>query len=62
MGQRFVPGNAQWELYDLSRDVSEENNLAASSPERVAALVTIWEKLDGEMSEPAFGGQGSQAR
>ena len=25
-------------------------------------ITTIWEKLDGEMSEPAFGGQGSQAR
>ncbi len=62
MGQRFVPGNSKWELYDLSRDVSEENNLAASAPERVAALVRIWEKFDDEMSEPLFGGQRTPPR
>ncbi|MBJ07162.1 MAG: N-acetylgalactosamine-4-sulfatase [Verrucomicrobiaceae bacterium] len=62
MGQQFFPGNAKWELYDLSRDIAEGNDLAASDPERVTALVRIWKKLDGEMREPAFGGQGSQAR
>lgn len=33
------PGqNAAWELYDLSRDVSEENNLADSHPEMLAKI------------------------
>jgi len=54
MGKRLVAGKANWELYDLSKDISEENNLAASEPERLAELVEIWEKQNSEMSEPLF--------
>jgi arylsulfatase B len=54
MGKRFTPGKAQWELYDLSKDLSEERNLAKTNPERLTELVNIWEKLNGEMSEPLF--------
>jgi arylsulfatase A-like enzyme len=54
MGKKFEPGNAKWELYDLSKDISEETNLAASHPERLAELVELWEKMNGEMSEPLF--------
>ena len=54
MGKRFQPGNAQWELYDLSKDISEETNLAKSKPERLTKLVEMWEKMNGEMSEPLF--------
>ena len=44
MGKRMVAGKANWELYDLSKDISEENNLAAAEPERLSELVEIWEK------------------
>ena len=54
MGGRKAQGRAQWELYDLSKDLSEENNVAKAHPERLAELVTIWEKMNGEMSEPLF--------
>ncbi len=54
MGRRFTSGQAQWELYDLSKDLSEENDLAATNPERLAKLIKIWEKLNGEMSDPLF--------
>ena len=54
MGKRLQPGNAKWELYDLSKDISEETNLAEAHPERVAELVTIWEKMNAEMSDPLF--------
>lgn len=54
MGGRKVPGKAQWELYDLSKDLSEETNLAKSNPERLTELVEMWEKMNGEMSEPLF--------
>ena len=54
MGRRFTSGQAQWELYDLSKDLSEENDLAATNPERLANLIKIWEKLNGEMSDPLF--------
>jgi len=54
MGKRTTTGNAMWELYDLSNDISEEDNLAAAHPDRLAELIKIWEKLNGEMSEPLF--------
>ena len=54
MGKRLVVGQANWELYDLSEDLSEENNLAASQPERLAKLIEIWETHNSEMSEPLF--------
>ena len=41
------------ELYDLSNDISEEK-LAITHPERLAELVAIWEKMNGEMQEPMF--------
>ena len=51
MGSQQSVGNAQWELYDLSKDLSEETNLAETNPERLAELVAVWEKLNSEMSE-----------
>ncbi|MEM1294570.1 MAG: sulfatase [Verrucomicrobiota bacterium] len=54
MGKRLEPGNAKWELYDLSNDVSEANNLAATNPDRLAELIEIWKTLNDEMSEPLF--------
>lgn len=54
MGGRKNVGNAKWELYDLSNDLSEENNLAKENPERLAELVEIWETMNGEMQNPMF--------
>ena len=54
MGKRLKAGNANWELYDLSKDISEETNLAESNPDRVKELHAIWEKMNGEMSDPLF--------
>jgi hypothetical protein len=54
MGGKFAPGKAKWELYDLSKDISEENNLAAAEPGRLAELVELWKKHNSEMSEPLF--------
>jgi arylsulfatase len=38
--------NAEWELYDLSEDRGESNNLAAKLPDRLREMRTLWEKLD----------------
>lgn len=54
MGSRKTAGKAKWELYDLSKDIAEENNLATEYPDKLNELVEIWEKLNGEMSEPLF--------
>jgi arylsulfatase A-like enzyme len=54
MGGRKDVGNAKWELYDLSKDLSEETNLAQSNPEKLAELIAIWEQMNGEMIDPMF--------
>lgn len=33
----------QWELYDLSKDANELNNLAGQEPARLAAMIAKWE-------------------
>ena len=47
MGQMTV-------LYDLSKDISERNNVAAQHPEVVKRLEAELEKWDGEMVEPLW--------
>jgi arylsulfatase A-like enzyme len=54
MGGRKAPGNARWELYDLSKDLSEETDLSESNADRLAELVALWRKMNGEMSAPLF--------
>ena len=54
MGGRKAPGNAPWQLFDLSADLSEETNLAKIHPDRLAELVARWESMNAEMSEPLF--------
>ena len=54
MGKRKEFGPSKWELYDLSEDISEENNLAQSNPEQLEELIKIWETMNDEMSEPLF--------
>jgi arylsulfatase A-like enzyme len=36
--------DANWELYDLSTDRAETNNLAAARPERVRVMSELWDK------------------
>lgn len=36
---------ADWELYNLSEDKTEINNLAAQYPEKVAELSTLWDNM-----------------
>jgi arylsulfatase len=36
-------GNEAWELFDLSADPAERNDQAAAQPEKIEALVELWE-------------------
>ena len=54
MGKRLTAGKANWELYDLSKDISEKNDLAGAQPAKLTELVEIWEQLNGEMAKPLF--------
>ena len=50
----MTSGNAKWELYDLSKDISEKQNLASSHPERLSELIERWQKMNAEMSDRLF--------
>jgi arylsulfatase len=45
--------NSPWELYNLSKDRSETNNLAEAQPERVKALDRLWTKHADEFRKLA---------
>jgi arylsulfatase A-like enzyme len=40
--------DSPWELYDLSKDRSESENLATEQPEKLKELVATWERNDEE--------------
>lgn len=42
------------ELYNLTKDRSEINNLAATEPEKVKELAAAWEKWNSELVEPKW--------
>ncbi|MCA9267913.1 MAG: sulfatase-like hydrolase/transferase [Planctomycetales bacterium] len=48
------PGGAKWELYDLRRDVSETNDLAAKEPQRLAQLKAFAEQAHTPVVEGTF--------
>jgi arylsulfatase B len=54
MGGKARTGNAGWELYDLSKDLAETNNLAKDHPDLLQQLIERWQKMNSEMSEPLF--------
>ena len=43
-----------WELYNLSDDLAETNNLIEQTPERGSALREVLDRFNGEMVEAAF--------
>lgn len=46
-----APQGEPWELYDLSNDRGETNNLAKSQPEKLQQLVDAWEATTEEFTE-----------
>jgi arylsulfatase A-like enzyme len=45
-----------WALYDLSTDIGEQHDLAASKPELAAELKALWEKWDAQNISPLWHG------
>lgn len=43
--------NKPWELYDLSKDRAEQNNLAEKMPDKVKELSALWQKQTDEFTE-----------
>ncbi len=48
--------NSDWQLFDLSTDIGEQNDLAASKPELVADLKAAWEAWDSKNVTPLWPG------
>ena len=46
--------SADWQVYDLNADQSEEHDLAATQPGRRDELIQIWEDLNAEMIAPVW--------
>jgi arylsulfatase A-like enzyme len=42
-------GPGKWQLYDLSNDISEINDLAETHPDKLAELVALWERYAKEV-------------
>ena len=45
---------ANWELYNLADDISEDSNLATEHPERVTELKDVWLRYERQMMAPAW--------
>ncbi len=45
---------ADWQLYNLAEDIGEAHDLAEKHPDRMKALMAIWNQLDGEMIDPVW--------
>ncbi len=50
------------ELYDLSQDIGEKNDLSKQHPGKYAELAAAWKKWDGELVEPTWGGRQAGAK
>jgi arylsulfatase A-like enzyme len=48
--------NSGWQLYDLSKDIGEKNDLAKSQPETVAELSTAWDTWNKRNIDPLWHG------
>jgi arylsulfatase B len=54
VGRRLRDGDTRWELYNLSKDLAEEHDLAAAEPALLQQLVARWQKRNAEMRKPLF--------
>jgi arylsulfatase A-like enzyme len=50
---KLVGGNVKGELYNLTDDISESKNLAATNPDKVRELKTLWDTWSAEQAPPA---------
>lgn len=51
---KMVRVGKTWQLYDLSRDIAESNDLAAKLPEKVAELAALWDQWNAEQVDPLW--------
>jgi len=47
-------GSKEWQLYDLTHDIGETNNVAGQNAARVTELSALWDKWNGEQIDPLW--------
>lgn len=52
--------NSGWQLYDLTHDIGERNDLASSQPQRVAELSAAWNAWNSHNIAPRWHGGGTE--
>lgn len=50
----YDQANPEWQLYNLSTDLSETNNLKQQHPQEFKELYHKWNELNGQMKKPIF--------
>jgi arylsulfatase B len=45
---------AEWQLFQLQKDIRESNDLASTEPEKRDELKRVWEQLNGQMIDPIW--------
>jgi arylsulfatase B len=51
---KLIRDGKEWQLYDLTQDISETRNLASQEPARVQQMSALWDKWNAEQIEPLW--------
>jgi arylsulfatase B len=51
---KVIRDGKEWQLYDLTHDISETTNLASKEPARVQQMSALWDKWNAEQMEPLW--------
>lgn len=54
VSHNFDNSNPIWEMYNLTNDISETNNLKMKLPQKFEELFNEWKELNNQMLEPLF--------
>jgi hypothetical protein len=51
---KLIRDGKEWQLYDLTHDISETQNLAPQEPARMQQMSALWDKWNAEQIEPLW--------
>jgi len=51
---KLIRDGKEWQLYDLTHDISETRNLATQEPARVQQMSALWDKWNAEQIDPLW--------
>ena len=51
---KLIRDGKEWQLYDLTHDISETRNLATQEPSRVQQMSALWDKWNAEQIDPLW--------